>query len=386
MQQRHRVRGQPGQAIGEGERAFAILVPAPHVFTEQRGAARVVGGFDQFGQGQGIAQAQVEALRSDRMQALRRIADQYRARGGRGMRACPYRRIAAAWTGFEEAAGAPAEGALQARKPGCVVERSDRVGFLARHAMDHAVMMVATRQQGGRAVIAETLPRAAVGRARGAHAGDEQRLAIVVRVGADAEAGAYRAVGAVGPHQQARGDVQGRATAVVDADGAGVAGLALQPRISRGAIPGQVGERGQPGFQCLAEIACHHHLAERFAPVIGSIQPDPAEVAVAAGMDPPDGRGGHLQVLHHAQRTQRIDRGFGKTQVALVEHGRQRTGRRGLDHRHVDADPVQRDGEAGADQAAPDDGHVVMAGPAGRCVRVLTHGCAMLPVPARPLA
>src|SRR3546814_1590033 len=46
--------------------------------------ARVAGiaaaGFDQFGQRQRVAQAEVEALRADRMQGLCGIADQHRAR------------------------------------------------------------------------------------------------------------------------------------------------------------------------------------------------------------------------------------------------------------------------------------------------------------------
>ena len=38
----------------------------------------------------------------------------------------------------------------------------------------------------------------------------------------------------------------------------------------------------------------------------------------------------------HAQGLERIDRGRGQAQVALVEHLRQARGRRGLDHGHVE--------------------------------------------------
>src|SRR3546814_7995845 len=80
---------------------------------EQAGVARITApGFDQFGQRQRVAQAEVEALRADRMQGLCGIADQHRARrdGLPGHRADG--RIDAARADRKEAADAPAERAL----------------------------------------------------------------------------------------------------------------------------------------------------------------------------------------------------------------------------------------------------------------------------------
>src|SRR5690606_21180466 len=130
--------------------------PYPTLF--RSGTARIVRTLDQLGQGQRIAQAEIEALGPDRVQALRRIADQYRTRRRCRVRAGTHRRISAARPGFEESPGAPAERILQPRQPTGVVQGSDSIGLFARHAMDHAVMAIATRQQRRRTVVTETLP------------------------------------------------------------------------------------------------------------------------------------------------------------------------------------------------------------------------------------
>ena len=62
------------------------------------------------------------------------------------------------------------------------------------------------------------------------------------------------------------------------------------------------------------------------AAVLGRIQHGAAEVAAAADVDARDRAGRRAQFLHHAQRGQRVDRGFGEAEVALVEHRRQRAG------------------------------------------------------------
>ena len=87
---------------------------------------------DAFGQGQGIAQAQVESLRAERVQRLRGIADQHRARRDQLRRHATDDRIGAARAAGEEAPGAPAEGVLHAREEGGIVERGHRVGVVAR--------------------------------------------------------------------------------------------------------------------------------------------------------------------------------------------------------------------------------------------------------------
>src|SRR5690606_16416728 len=133
----------------------------------------------------------------------------------------------------------------------------------------------------------------------------------------------------------------------------------LQAGETRRTVPHQALHAGKTCLQRLAEVARHHHLAECFPPVVGRLQLHPAEIAGAADVDAADRAGRRLQAGQHAQRLQRVDRGLGQAQVALVEHGRQLAGRGGLDQGHVQRQPVQGDRQAGADQAAADD-HDIM--------------------------
>src|SRR3546814_4545095 len=95
--------------------------------------ARVAGiaaaGFYQFGQRQRVAQAEVEALRADRMQGLCGIADQHRARrdGLPGHRANG--RIDAARADRKEAADAPAERALRSEEHTSELQSLMRISY-----------------------------------------------------------------------------------------------------------------------------------------------------------------------------------------------------------------------------------------------------------------
>ena len=112
------------------------------------------------------------------------------------------RRMRAARAAAEEAARTPAERVLRTRQETGLVERGDVIGMLAGNGMDQAVVAIATRQQRRRAFVAETLVGGAVRRPRRAHAGDEQGLAVVVFLDADAERVAHAAAGAIGGDQQ----------------------------------------------------------------------------------------------------------------------------------------------------------------------------------------
>src|SRR5690606_42058582 len=100
-------------------------------------------------------------------------------------------------------------------------------------------------------------------------------------------------------------------------------------------------------------------LAEFRAPEILRLQAGLAEVALAADVDAPDRAGRPLQARHHAERSQRIDRGLREAEVALVEHLRHRGRGRGLEQGRGHAGAVERERQAGADEAAADDQHVV---------------------------
>ena len=84
-----------------------------------------------------------------------------------------------------------------------------------------------------------------------------------------------------------------------------------------------------------------------------------SEITTTADVDARDRTGRGAQLLHHAQRRQRVERGFGKAEIALVEHRRKHAGRCGLDKADAQAEALQRDRQAGADQATADDQDVV---------------------------
>ena len=192
-------------------------------------------------------------------------------------------------------------------------------------------------------------------------------------IGGDPERGADAAGGAVRAHQQPRTQ---RAFAILTGNPHLACAVAIRTtEEARRPVPGQALDPGQARLQRVAEVACHHHLAERIAAVIGRLHQHPAEVTGAADVDAPDRAGRHPQFLHHPQRGQRVDGGVGKAEVALVEHRRQRAGRGRFHLGHVQAQAVQGDRQAGADQAAADDQHVVAA---GLSVGEVWWHCAML--------
>ena len=65
------------------------------------------------------------------------------------------------------------------------------------------------------------------------------------------------------------------------------------------------------------------------------------------------------QFAHHPQGGKRVDRGARETEVALVEHGRHHAHRRSFHHPHLQAQAVQGDSQAGADQPAANDQYIV---------------------------
>ena len=183
-------------------------------------------------------------------------------------------------------------------------------------------MAVATRQQRGRAVFAETLVGGAIRRLFRAHAGNEQGLPVIVFAGGDAQGLAQAAAGAIGSDQQARGEF---AFALLVGDAQAACDPSCDPprpmkragryRVSRCSSDSRTSSASP-------KSRADHHLPESLAAVVGGLQPGPAEVALSADMDAPDRAGGRAQLRHHSQRGQRVDRGAGEAEVALVEDRR----------------------------------------------------------------
>ena len=293
------------------------------------------------------------------MDGLGGIAQQHRARRDQGL--CQHRgdRIGAALAGAQETPDPPAEHALDPCQPAGLVQRGHGRGLGGGDTVDHAPGTVATRQQRGRAVPGEAFERSAIGDTLGAHASHEQDLAVIVATAGDPQRIAQGAAGAIGGSDQPRAQLQfafGRGQAQA-ARGAGT--VVVQRNETCGAVAGQARQLRQARFQRRAEIAGDHDLAEGLAAVVAGLQVHAAEVAGAADMDAPDRPARCLQFGHHAQGLECIDRGGGQAQVALVEHRRQLTARGRLHQGHIQRQAVQGDGQAGADQAATDNDHIV---------------------------
>src|SRR5690606_28486701 len=81
VEQRQPGAEQPGQAIGEADGEVLIQLLARLIARQGRQAAQRLPAFQQgLGQGQGVAQAQVETLAGDRMQAVHGIAQHHQMR------------------------------------------------------------------------------------------------------------------------------------------------------------------------------------------------------------------------------------------------------------------------------------------------------------------
>ncbi len=292
------------------------------------------------------------------MQGLRGIAHEDGAARDRALRDHAHRVVHAARAHGEEAPRAPSKGTLRTREERFVGKRAHIRRIAARDTMHQAIVAIGTRQQCGRTIIAKPFEGGAIGRALGAQPRDEQRLPVIVFLRRDAECIANTAACAVGGHQQFRAqDVF--AGIVGHADDALAILINVGADESGGTEAREANQLLQSRFERLAEIARDHDLPEGLTAVIGGLQLHASKVATAAGVDAPDRRAGNPQLRQHAQRRQRIDGGVGETEVAFVEHRRQRAGRGGLDHGHVQAEAVQGDRQAGADQAATHDHHVV---------------------------
>ena len=206
--QRRVGRGDASQAVAEGQRALAIVATALDVLSEQRGIAavqrraralaqapplRLAHRLTQhIGKTQRVAQAEVEALRTDRMDGLRGVADQHQPLGHQLLRDDALQRPGAARADLEHAARAPAELPLQPFDEAGIVERHRRVGLIARHAAQGAEAPTGHRQQGAGAGRGQTFVGGVRLRGGQLRRGHQQGLRVVVFVDADAGRHAQR--------------------------------------------------------------------------------------------------------------------------------------------------------------------------------------------------
>src|SRR5690606_418992 len=131
-------------------------------------SAALTRALNQLRQRQSITQAQVEALRADRVDGLRGIADQHRARRDGPVRQYPGCRIRGACAASKEASDTPTKRGLGVLQETGLVEAGDGIGCLPRNRVYQSVVAVAARQQRRRAVFPEPLVGGSVRAALGA--------------------------------------------------------------------------------------------------------------------------------------------------------------------------------------------------------------------------
>ena len=216
--------------------AFAIRRTAGGIALQQLGSTGVGSRGDQLGQGQRIAQAEVETLRADRVHGLGGIAHQHRARPGQPARRDAMDRIRMALAGPAQAAKTPAETPLHQFDETRIVQRGDRVRLLGGHGEHQPAAPFGQRQQRDRAVIGEPLPGAVGMLALGRDRADEQRLPVIMALGVDAQLRANEGSGAIGANQQRCVDA---------AHAIGMADLRVPAASQR--LQGGQGRRGEPG-------------------------------------------------------------------------------------------------------------------------------------------
>lgn len=123
----------------------------------RQGVGRLDCGTQALGQHQGIAQAEVEALRGDRVQALGGVADQHHPSLVQAPRVAAQQRPGRGLAGVVQAPQALAEPVLQGVDQGHAALRHDHVRLRRGQGPDHPGPATGQRQGGDRAIVGEAL-------------------------------------------------------------------------------------------------------------------------------------------------------------------------------------------------------------------------------------
>ena len=273
------------QAVGEADRALAVEAPGVGVAGQGVGGARVaVGAQQHLGEGPHVAQGQVVALASHRVEGLGGVAEPHGALADGVRTVAQLERVAGARADRGKVQ-AVAEVGLQAGPVGVVVEGHQGVGF-GRVGGVHDRAVVAAGQHGQRALGGEALP-GPVGVALDGRGDADHRVLGVVALdelggvvavdaafGAGHQAGRQRvAAREADDHVVGAGGEAGDAAVVEDGDAGG----------GEGVVEG----RGQ--------IAGGDHVAHRRQAVVGGAEQAAAEAALLGDVDGLDGRGAQLR-------------------------------------------------------------------------------------------
>ena len=252
-----------------------------------------------FRQAHHVPQTEVKPLSGDRMQRLRRVADQCQPMrnraGSRGQR----QRIDAALSGLDDPAKTPAKRLLKFMTEAFI--RPAQNLFVPRLRMTPHQRAAALRhgQHRQRAVWGKAFKCAPVMRLSGTNVSDNRQLFIGLLLPADTAAGSQSGARTVGGNQQLTAErfavIQLQAHALFAAADIFYPSRAVQRHARRFT---------QLRKQALADIVQLNHLTQRRQPIVLSLEGDKPRMAAIANVHAPNGRGavGYLLPDIHARQ------------------------------------------------------------------------------------
>ncbi len=300
-------------------------------------------------------QAQVEAMRGDRMHAHRGITDQRRTLADEAIRVHTHQRIRLRRGHRLHPAQAVFEAGTDGLTEGYLVHRQQRLDLPRRQRDHRRCLALVERQQRHRAAVAEPLPGGVVMVALDLHAAHQHRLAEVAHLRTDAEHAAGGGEAAVSGHQQPRMQL----AAVIEFDHVALriglhaqhlapveqlqAVLALHG-IPRGATDQMVGY--QPAQRLAVDLAAGEGQRERRAAV--------HHLGIAQFSD-----FGLRQALPQPQLLHALPRGMGQRDLTAIKGGLgQRLARLHFDQPDLQPAAGQRAREAQTCRSGADHHHV----------------------------
>ena len=291
------------QPVGHADGGGFICGTSGLIAAQKRIAARILSFCPRlrqhFRQAHDVAQTEVKSLPGNRMQRLRRVADQRQPMRNRAAGSGERERIHAALSGMDDPAKTPAECLLKLMTKAFVRPAQHLIMPRLRMTPHQRAAALRHGQHRQRAVEGKAFKRAPAMRLRGTDVGDNRQLFIGFLLPADTAAGPQRRTRAIGGDQQFTAEgfavVQNQAYALFAAADIFHLCRAVQRHARRFA---------QLRKQALANIVQLDHLAQRRQPILFSLERHKPRVAAIADVNALNGRGavGYLLPDIHASQ------------------------------------------------------------------------------------
>ncbi|MCY1424229.1 hypothetical protein D9M71_399660 [compost metagenome] len=354
---------QPGDPVGKAHGQHLIQTLAGQVALQLAQIAQPRTILQQgLGQRHDVAQGKVVALAGNRVRTVGSVADQHQMAAHLLLGLEQRQRVAVPHADLAEGPEAIAERLLQLGEEAALVQRQQARGVGIGAGPDQRATVVRQRQQGHRPVRREAfegLPAVRLGRA---DIGDQRGLSIWGTAQLDAQLLAQVGTATVGQHQQ----LAVQRTAVVEGQPV-AAGLRLHRLDPRRTAPVEaVGMQRLP--QAVAEPGVFHHIAQGRHALFRGGQSRGAEAATLGDLDAGDRLGALGDRRPQAEALVDQPGAPGQRRAARVVAGLEAVaGGVGFDQADLPAPRqgaalLQGQGQAGADQAATDDGNAAAAG------------------------